>query len=457
MVQPLDDRGPALEAFRDYLLLLARLQLDPQLQGLLDPSDLVQQTLLKAHQNWDQFRGTTDAQRAAWLRAILAHELADAVRKLERRGEDRRLSLEASLDQSSARLEAWLPSDSTSPSGRVVRQEQLLRLAEALARLPEDQRMALELHHLQGLPVQEVGRRMGRSTAAVAGLLRRGLAALREDPERRRTGGLTTMPDDVPPDPAADRERRLDAILAAYLEALAAGTTPDRQALLDQHPDLADALRAFFADYDRVHRLARPLQAVAQAARGETGPSPRRRPSRARPRSARKPRCRRAAGPRPDHRLLDRSTAGDGGADGNGDVDLPRGARVRYFGDYELSRVLGRGGMGVVYKARQVSLNRPVALKMIRAGLWAGEDEVRRFQHEAEAVANLDHPQIVTIHEVGEHDGQHYFSMKLVEGPSLAERLEAVRGQAARGGAAGGGGGPGGAPRRTSGASCTAT
>jgi RNA polymerase sigma-70 factor (ECF subfamily) len=154
MTQPRDDPGPALEAFREYLLLLARLQLDSHLRGLLDPSDLVQQTLLKAHQNWDHCRGTTDAQRAAWLRAILTHELADAARKIDRRGEDRRRSLEAALEQPSVRLEAWLASDSTSPSGRVLRQERLLRLAEALAQLPEDQRMALELHHLQGLAVQ---------------------------------------------------------------------------------------------------------------------------------------------------------------------------------------------------------------------------------------------------------------------------------------------------------------
>src|SRR5262245_26944683 len=133
MVHPGEPRGPDLERFRSYLSLLARLQLDPQLCGLLDPSDLVQQTLLRAHRHWDQCRGTTDEQRAAWLRAILARALADAVRKVERRGEDRRPSLEASLHESSARLEAWLQSDSTSPSGRVERQEQLLRLAEALA------------------------------------------------------------------------------------------------------------------------------------------------------------------------------------------------------------------------------------------------------------------------------------------------------------------------------------
>jgi RNA polymerase sigma-70 factor (ECF subfamily) len=180
MAQLSEDQGPVLESFRNYLLLLARLQVDPHLQRLLDPSDLVQQTLLKAHQNWDQCRGATDAQRAAWLRAILAHELADAARKADRRGEGRQLSIEAALEGSSVRLERWLQSDSTSPSGRAARQEQFLHMAEALARLPDDQRMALELHHLQGQAVQEVGRRMDRTIAAVAGLLRRGLASLRE-------------------------------------------------------------------------------------------------------------------------------------------------------------------------------------------------------------------------------------------------------------------------------------
>ncbi len=103
---------------------------------------------------------------------------------------------------------------------------------------------------------------------------------------------------------------------------------------------------------------------------------------------------------------------------------LATGRKVRYIGDYEIISTLGQGGMGIVYKARQVTLNRPVALKMIRNAEFASEDQVRRFQNEAEAVATLDHPGIVPIYEVGTYEDQRYFSMKLVEGQGLDKKLE---------------------------------
>jgi RNA polymerase sigma-70 factor (ECF subfamily) len=176
------DAGPLqrpVEDYRDYLRLLARMQLDPRLQGKIDPSDVVQQTLAKAHQNRDQFRGRTEAERAGWLRRILANTLIDAARKFQRELHLEH-ALEQAVDASSARLEEWLAADQSSPSERADRQEQLLRLARALAQLPDDQRTAVELHHLRGGAVADIARSLGRTEAAVAGLLRRGLKKLRE-------------------------------------------------------------------------------------------------------------------------------------------------------------------------------------------------------------------------------------------------------------------------------------
>jgi serine/threonine protein kinase len=93
------------------------------------------------------------------------------------------------------------------------------------------------------------------------------------------------------------------------------------------------------------------------------------------------------------------------------------------LGDYELLERIGHGGMGVVYKARQVSLNRFVALKMLPFGRFTRDDFVKRFQAEAEAAAQLQHPNIVAIHENGERDGQHYFAMEYIQGPNLAEAV----------------------------------
>ncbi len=147
----MDANYQTLERFRSYLHLLARMHLDPLLQGKLDASDLVQQTFLQAFQARDQFRGQTDAERAAWLRQILARNLAHAVRDLRRARRDVALeqSLDAALEQSSLRLENWLAAEQASPSAQAQCNEQMLLLTDALATLPEAQREAVVLHYWQ--------------------------------------------------------------------------------------------------------------------------------------------------------------------------------------------------------------------------------------------------------------------------------------------------------------------
>src|SRR5262249_52137031 len=156
----------------------------------------------------------------------------------------------------------------------------------------------------------------------------------------------------------------VNRVLADYLEAAEAGQAPDREAVLARHPDLAPELAAFFADREQFAAAAAGVGAAAlPPAQGAEAPTL----------------------PREAHGVQ------PGGL-----------GTVRYFGDYELLEEIARGGMGVVYKARQVSLNRVVALKMILAGQLASPADVQRFRTEAEAAAQLDHPHIVPIYEVGE-------------------------------------------------------
>jgi RNA polymerase sigma-70 factor (ECF subfamily) len=181
MTEPITTQDPQVERYRSYLLLLAQMQLQGRPQTKIDPSDIVQQTLLEAHVERRQFSGD-ESGFCAWLRRALVNNLRDALRALRRGKRDvaRERSVEAQADESSARLADWLAADHSSPSGRAVRNEDLLRLADALGALPPQQREAIVLHHLQRWTLAEVAAELDRSEAAVAGLLHRGLKRLRE-------------------------------------------------------------------------------------------------------------------------------------------------------------------------------------------------------------------------------------------------------------------------------------
>jgi len=172
-----------LSRFRDYLRFLAEVEMEPHLQRKLDPSDLVQETLLKAYESIDQLRGQSDGELAAWLRKILARNLSNALRDLQSQKRDirRESSFEDAMENSCMRLGDFLQSRDPSPSKKMQTHEALMKVVQALSKLPDSQRQALLLKHWHEWSLADIGKEMGRTPAGVAGLLRRALRRLREE------------------------------------------------------------------------------------------------------------------------------------------------------------------------------------------------------------------------------------------------------------------------------------
>ena len=179
--------GRLLELHRPVLHQLAQRQLDGRVAVRVAASDVIQQTFLEAHRRFGQFAGQGEREWAAWLRAILEHRVAGAIRDhalLQKRTVRR----ERSLDQergSDAGLKQGLDAGHSSPSQKAMRVEEVVRLEGALGALPEDQREAVRLRHLEGWALEDIARRLNRTPAATAGLIKRGMQALR----RRLHGG----------------------------------------------------------------------------------------------------------------------------------------------------------------------------------------------------------------------------------------------------------------------------
>lgn len=170
-----------LEPYRRYLEVLARVHLDDRLRGKLDPEDIAQQALLRAHAAFEELRGREPPVIIAWLRRILARTLSDSIKHFERdkRDVDREQLFADALERSSSGLAGWLAADQTSPSAAAVRNEEMFRLAGALATLAEPMREVVIRKHLQNQTLKQIADALGKSLPSIAGYLRRGLEELR--------------------------------------------------------------------------------------------------------------------------------------------------------------------------------------------------------------------------------------------------------------------------------------
>ena len=377
--------GPALsrllERHRGALEVQARLQVGRRLRTKLDIDDLIQELSLEAHRDIRQFRGRSEGEFVCWLRKVFATILSNQVRRYlgtRRRDLRRERQIAGGRDDTSRPvIDGRLVAPQSSPSQQAARRERAELLAEALETLPGAYREVIVLQEPGGPEL----RGSGRADGPYRGQRQEHLAAGPE-PTPAHAGGALMNGDSrgqiVEPSASSTEEPssavddpRVAAGLDEYLAELQAGRRPSRVEFVDRHPEIAEAL-------DRGLDVLEFLHATAGSTES------------------------RDAGPP----VVE---------------DLPP---ETVLGDYRLIREVGRGGMGVVYEAQQISLGRRVAVKVLSGAGVLDPRRLQRFRIEAQAVAQLNHPHIVPIFAVGFDAGIHYYAMQYVEGCTLAEVLD---------------------------------
>ncbi len=370
--------GTLLELYRNYLRLVARPLMGVALRVKLEPSDLIQETFLKAHREFAGFAGSGEREFVAWLRRILARTLADEVKYLRRKGRDlkRQESLDQLLEQSGLEVQNALASRS------FVTQRRRLpaRAGRASGRCgqPASPRLSRGLHlaYAGARPVcrdrPEDGP-IGRGRANALGASAGKAEPFAGEPDMNLGSRIALHANADGVEPGASQDSELARVLDAYLAAIEAGHAIDPTALAAAHPAIAERLLACLS----VLRVASQVE-------------------------------------------------GQCGADSQPDAALGSAAD-NCLGDFRILRLIGRGGMGIVYEAEQVSLRRRVALKVLPFAAALDSQQLHRFQIESQAAAQLHHTNIVPIFSVGCERGVHYYAMQYIEGQTLAALIHDLR------------------------------